>query len=203
MTSLPNARCLQVQFEKEVARSSRANTKFQLLMLDLDGFKFVNDSFGHKIGDEILKEISKVIKRQLRDYDFLARYGGDEFVALIPETNAEAVTDLCYRIEKAVCEFSLRVDEHSFAAVGVSLGASTYPDHGKSFDQLIVAADKVMYDRKSSRKRLPGYSRSDRQAAADVEAEIVLEDAVAIDNSLEENFIVEVDESHVVSSALH
>jgi len=86
MTGLPNARSLQIQFEKEVARASRSDTSFQLLMLDLDGFKAVNDCFGHKVGDEMLKEIGQVIGEQLRDYDFLARYGGDEFVALIPET---------------------------------------------------------------------------------------------------------------------
>jgi diguanylate cyclase (GGDEF)-like protein len=214
MTSLPNARSLQIQFDKEVARTSRSGTKFQLLMLDLDGFKFVNDSFGHRIGDEVLKGISKVIKAQLRDYDFLARYGGDEFVALIPETSAEDVIDLCDRIERAVSEFSLRVDENKFAFVGVSLGASSYPIHGESFDQLIVAADKAMYNRKTSRKQLPGHpSQKDKKEAeslkavnADnihVEAEIVLEDAIALEGGHEESFIVEVDESHVVSSTLH
>ncbi|MEO7539935.1 MAG: HD domain-containing phosphohydrolase, partial [Pyrinomonadaceae bacterium] len=87
MTGLPNARSLQMQFEKEVGRASRSSSSFQLLMLDLDGFKSVNDSFGHKVGDDILTEVGKVIRGELRDYDFLARYGGDEFVALIPDTS--------------------------------------------------------------------------------------------------------------------
>ena len=110
MTGLPNARCLQIQFEKEVGRASRSGSCFQLLMLDLDGFKMVNDSFGHKVGDDVLREIGKVIRGQLRDYDFLARYGGDEFVALIPDTSHADVMDLCNRIEKAVSEFKLMVD---------------------------------------------------------------------------------------------
>src|SRR5205814_1504578 len=120
MTGLPNARSLQIQFEKEMGRANRNEGSFQLLMLDLDGFKAVNDSFGHKVGDELLKEIGRVIRGQLRDYDFLARYGGDEFVALIPEANPADVLDLCDRIERAVAEFALYVDKTNFASVGVS-----------------------------------------------------------------------------------
>ncbi|MEQ1646483.1 MAG: sensor domain-containing diguanylate cyclase, partial [Pyrinomonadaceae bacterium] len=153
MTGLPNARSLQIQFEKEVARASRGGNNFQLLMLDLDGFKAVNDSYGHKAGDAMLREISRVIGEQLRDYDFLARYGGDEFVALIPETGPDDVTDLCDRIEAAVCSFKLDVGGDRTTSVGVSLGAAGYPRHGEDFDQMIVAADKIMYERKMERKK--------------------------------------------------
>ena len=145
MTDLPNARSLKIQFEKEVARAMRGNSSFQVLMLDLDGFKAVNDSFGHKVGDEMLCHIARVIREQLRDYDFLARYGGDEFVALVPETMPVDVADLCSRIENAVRGFSLNVSENKYASVGVSLGASGYPCDGETFDQLIEAADRAMY----------------------------------------------------------
>ena len=127
MTGLPNARCLQLQFEKEVARANRAAVRFQVLMLDLDGFKAVNDTFGHKAGDEMLKGIAGVMQEQLREYDFLARYAGDEFAAIIPETETDAVRDLCYRLEKAVSEFALPVGDGKFARVGVSIGAASYP----------------------------------------------------------------------------
>ena len=93
MTNLPNARSLQVHFENEVARAKRTGTEFQLIMLDLDGFKKVNDTFGHKVGDRLLKEVSKVMRGQLREYDFLARYAGDEFVAIIPDTSNEAMAE--------------------------------------------------------------------------------------------------------------
>jgi len=192
MTGLPNARSLQMQFEKEVGRASRGSTSFQVLMLDLDGFKAVNDSYGHKAGDEMLKQISLVIREQLRDYDFLARYGGDEFVALIPETEPGDVLDLCDRIQKAVCAFKLPVGSDKYASVGVSLGASGYPVHGETFDQMIVAADKVMYERKVSRKRFALTTNIDR-----VNGTFDRQQDAGLNN---DNLIVELDETHVLSS---
>ncbi|MDQ3802111.1 MAG: diguanylate cyclase, partial [Acidobacteriota bacterium] len=141
MTGLPNARSLQMQFEKEIARARRNGSEFQVLMLDLDGFKSVNDTFGHKTGDVLLREISKVMRGQLRDYDFLARYAGDEFVVIVPEMSNEGVRELCQRMEKAVCDFVLPVGDGRFAQVGVSLGAAAYPRAGETLDQLIIAAD--------------------------------------------------------------
>ena len=153
MTGLPNARALQQQFERELARAQRASGKFQILMLDLDGFKQVNDSFGHKAGDKMLLEIGRLIKAQLREYDFLARYAGDEFVALLPNMDVEGVYDLCRRIETAVEEFELEIGD-DVAQVGVSIGWATYPHSAQAFDQLLIAADKEMYSTKSRRKLL-------------------------------------------------
>lgn len=199
MTGLPNARSLQIQFDKEIARASRGGTCFQVLMLDLDGFKAVNDSFGHKIGDRLLAEISQVILGQLRDYDFLARYGGDEFVALIPDTGAADVMDLCIRIERAVAEFSLKVDEHKSASVGVSLGAAGFPGDGESFDQMIVTADRAMYATKTRRKKI---GLRPVQPAAAPQRQIYDDYAVEFDERpTGDGFIVELDESHVIASA--
>ena len=192
MTGLPNARSLQMQFEKEVARATRGETSFQLLMLDLDGFKAVNDNFGHKVGDELLRGVSKVIEAELRDYDFLARYGGDEFVALVPETGSGDVVDLCRRIETAVSEFALKVDGENSARVGVSIGASGYPRNGETFDQMIISADKVMYRRKVERKRISAKAKP-----------LIPETASPFNagTSGTDNLIVELDESHVLASA--
>ena len=199
MTGLPNARSLQLQFDKEVARASRGGTSFQLLMLDLDRFKAVNDTFGHKVGDEMLQEIARVIREQLRDYDFLARYGGDEFVALIPDTALADVIDLCDRIEKAVAAFSLTVNGET-ASVGVSLGASGYPKDGETFDQMIVAADRVMYDRKTVRKRSPVASEFGEPVRMYSKHLEPLETRAYAD-ILDNNLIVELDERHVIASA--
>jgi len=210
MTGLPNARSLQAHFEKEVARASRTDKSFQVLMLDLDGFKAVNDTYGHKAGDTMLREVSRVMRAQLRDYDFLARYAGDEFVAIIPDTNRDEVEDLCNRLEQAVADFKLDVDLGRVACVGVSLGAASYPQSGKTFDQVIIAADKAMYQEKSVRKR---------KAAAEAEPMIEATEVQRVDEShfvhdvpvanvipeppAEDGFIVELDESHVVSTAIN
>jgi diguanylate cyclase (GGDEF)-like protein/putative nucleotidyltransferase with HDIG domain len=196
MTGLPNARALQVQFDKEVARADRNDASFQLVMLDLDGFKAVNDSFGHKAGDQLLRAVSKVIAEQLRDYDFLARYGGDEFVAIVPETKPEDVADLCMRIESAVADFELPLSDGECARVGVSPGSSTY-QRGLSFDQMIVSADKAMYVRKQYRKR----ARAAELAAVAASAAMSPPSETNIPSL--ENFIVELDESAVVSHALN
>lgn len=196
MTGLPNARSLQRQFEKEVARASRTGSSFQVLMLDLDGFKAVNDSYGHKAGDEMLREISRVIREQLREYDFLARYGGDEFVALIPETEAADVRELCDRIESAVCAFKLPIGEGKTASVGVSLGAAGYPANGETFDQMIISADKVMYERKVNRKRM-----SARPAPAKTsELTLLFDGSVVTTSPSSDSLIVELDETHVLST---
>ncbi|MBA3351797.1 MAG: diguanylate cyclase, partial [Blastocatellia bacterium] len=119
LTGLPNTRSLQMHFEKELKRASRSDGSFQLLVLDLDGFKSVNDTFGHKVGDAMLNEIAAVIKDQLREYDFLARYGGDEFIAIVPDTDSTDVLELARRIEDAVQSFSLSVGDDGTAQVGV------------------------------------------------------------------------------------
>lgn len=193
MTQLPNARSLQIEFEKEFARASRNGSSFHVLMIDLDGFKSVNDTFGHKIGDLLLKEVGKVMLDQLREYDFLARYAGDEFVAIVPETSHEDINDLCRRIEKAVSEYSLPLNEGKAASVGVSLGSACYPNHGETLDQIIVSADKAMYAIKASRKRKMMNRELDEFLQVDPLAEA----------AANQNFIVELDESHVISNAIN
>ncbi len=205
MTGLPNARSLQLQFHKEVGRASRAGSTFQLLVLDLDGFKAVNDDFGHLAGDEMLRHVSEVIRQQLRDYDFLSRYGGDEFVALIPEAGHEDVAELCSRIEHAVSEFRLPVDGDRFASVGVSIGAVQYSEGGTTFQEMIVAADKAMYSSKSSRKKNEAFARMTRTAPLSELLTGAFEGEFALSQSLDlnsdEGFIVELDESHVITLA--
>ncbi len=152
MTNLPNARCLQLHFENEVARANRNGSEFQLIMLDLDGFKAVNDSYGHKAGDTLLREVGKVMRGQLREYDFLARYAGDEFVAIVPDTSNEGIQELCQRLEKAILAFKLPIGDGRFTGVGVSVGSASFPTAGETLDQLIIIADKAMYSVKAQHK---------------------------------------------------
>jgi diguanylate cyclase (GGDEF)-like protein len=152
LTSLPNARCMYMRFEQEVSRSNRTGRPFQVIMLDLDGFKQVNDTFGHKTGDQMLREVGRMLQAQLREYDFLARYAGDEFVAIVQDLAVEQVEELRERIESTIEKFSLRVRADRYARVGISVGAATYGVHGETLDQLLIAADQAMYKAKSEHK---------------------------------------------------
>lgn len=152
LTGLPNARYMALRFDEEAARARRNARPFQVVMLDLDDFKIVNDTFGHKVGDKMLREMARIIQGQLREYDFLARYAGDEFVAIVQELVGNQVEDLTQRIETAVSEFSLHVRGGGKARVGISIGTSTYAADGETLDQLLVAADQAMYRAKSGHK---------------------------------------------------
>lgn len=152
LTGLPNARCMYLRFEQEAARARRTNRPFQVIMLDLDEFKQVNDTFGHRIGDKMLHEIAHILQGQLREYDFLSRYAGDEFVAIVQDLTGSQVEELCERIESAVSRFSLHVRAEHSARVGISVGASTYGIDGETLDQLLIAADQAMYSAKSNHK---------------------------------------------------
>jgi len=152
LTGLPNARYLALRFEEEAARARRTDRSFQVVMMDLDEFKDVNDTYGHKVGDKMLREVGHIIHSQLREYDFLARYGGDEFVALVQEVVGSQVEELCARIESAVSKFSLSVGKNRFASVGISVGTATFGVNGETLDQLVIQADREMYRTKSSHR---------------------------------------------------
>src|SRR6266550_1787754 len=119
LTGLPNARYIALRFDEEASRARRNARSFQVVMLDLDDFKIVNDTFGHKVGDKMLREMARIIQAQLREYDSLARYAGDEFVAIVQELEGNQVEELCSRIETAVSEFSLHVRGRGRARVGI------------------------------------------------------------------------------------
>ena len=202
MTGLPNARSLQMHFDKEVNRASRTEGSFQLLVLDLDGFKLVNDTHGHSVGDKMLKEIGAIMKAQLREYDFLARYGGDEFVAIVPDTDSTDVMELARRIEEAVNNFSLVVEDSGIAKVGVSVGTACYPIHGEAFDQIIVSADKAMYLTKGfHRKRAANPEAMDKILRPIVSLPEEISEFAIVKGITKEGLILEVDETHIVSSS--
>ena len=163
LTGLPNRRSLRTRFEQEAARARRTGQTFQVVMLDLDDFKQVNDTFGHKIGDQVLREAARILQAQLREYDFLARYAGDEFVAIVLDLSAEQTEELRARIEQAFARFSLRARRDQHARVGISVGTASFGTRGETLDQLLIAADQAMYADKSARK-------SRKRAAAEVAA---------------------------------
>ena len=152
LTRLPNSRALRLQFKKEANRAIREKNQCCVLMMDLDRFKAVNDTFGHQVGDEMLTGVSRIISDEMRSYDFLARYAGDEFVAILPGITEGALEELTSRIVNAVESFSVTVRDQQRADVGVSIGAARYPAEGTSLERLLRIADRRMYKNKHVRK---------------------------------------------------
>ena len=153
LTGMPNARSLHFQFAQESNRANRQETPLSVLMMDLDGFKKINDTLGHHAGNEFLIGIAKVISAELRSYDYLARYAGDEFVALLPGANEEDIDDLIWRIQRAVEGFKLPGREGARLQAGVSLGAARYSIEANSLERLLRIADRRMYKNKHLRRQ--------------------------------------------------
>jgi diguanylate cyclase (GGDEF)-like protein len=120
-------------------------------MLDLDEFKLVNDTFGHLFGDRVLRWTAEVVRSALRGSDIPARYGGDEFAVILPETDGPAARLVAERIERAVIEQVFQHEGRGPVPIGVSIGAATYPSDASSATDLIAAADAALYAIKRER----------------------------------------------------
>jgi diguanylate cyclase (GGDEF)-like protein len=149
-TGLYNARHLYKTLESEVYRSSRFGYEFSVLFIDLDHFKQVNDTHGHLIGSKLLAEIGYLIKAQLRLIDFAFRYGGDEFVVLLPQTSKDAALVVARRLRDSLRASCFCKEEGLNLNVRASMGLATYPHDAKSPHDIIRQADEMMYMVKNS-----------------------------------------------------
>jgi len=150
VTGLYNARHLYKVLEAEVYRSSRFNYEFTVLFIDLDHFKQVNDTHGHLIGSKLLAEIGYLIKAQLRLIDYAFRYGGDEFVILLPQTGKDAATVVARRMRDTLRATYFCKEEGLNLNVRASIGLATYPHDAKTPHDIIRQADEMMYMVKNS-----------------------------------------------------
>ena len=149
-TGLYNARHLYKTLETEVYRSARFGYEFSVLFIDLDHFKQVNDTHGHLIGSKLLAEIGYLIMAQLRLIDYAFRYGGDEFVVLLPQTGKDAATVVARRLRDSLRNSCFCKDEGLNLNVRASMGLATYPHDAKSPHDIIRQADEMMYMVKNS-----------------------------------------------------
>ncbi|QSV46779.1 diguanylate cyclase [Geobacter benzoatilyticus] len=150
LTHLHNRRHLMEMVEKEFQRASRKGAHLSLIILDIDYFKKVNDTYGHQEGDRVLTILADIVRRRLRSYDLAARYGGEEFVLLLPETPVHEALPIAERLR-------LEVQEHIFdgslqgQVITISLGVATYPSPRiESIDSLFRQADEALYRAKQS-----------------------------------------------------
>ncbi len=146
LTGLPNARSICVHMEREISRSRRAGHSLAVLLCDLNGFKRVNDSFGHLTGNKLLQAIAASLKSACREYDQVGRLGGDEFVFVLPEMTASTVKELQRRLEQAVVESGIKLCHHKM--VTASIGCAFHPEDGATAEELLSEADRRMYEAK-------------------------------------------------------
>jgi len=149
-TGLYNARHLYKTLEQEVYRSSRFGYEFSVLFIDLDHFKQVNDTHGHLIGSKLLAEIGYLVKAQLRLIDFAFRYGGDEFVVLLPQTGKDSALVVAKRLRDSMRASAFCKDEGLNLNVRASMGLATFPHDAKTPHDIIRQADEMMYMVKNS-----------------------------------------------------
>jgi diguanylate cyclase (GGDEF)-like protein len=161
LTGVYNHRYFQNILDQEINRAERHSTSISIILIDIDHFKKVNDTYGHQVGDFILTEFSKTIKEHIRQYDILARYGGEEFVVILPETNTEDALVVGEKL-RSIIEQTPFQDNRETYHVTASFGqACSKPAVEDNFDKnaLINQADQALYEAKEKgRNRVVGYS---------------------------------------------
>jgi diguanylate cyclase (GGDEF)-like protein len=154
LTGLPNRRHLERHLAEQVARVQRHGGQFSVLVLDMDGFKRINDEFGHQAGDSALKEVGQVLRGCLRPYDVCARYAGDEFVLVIAECDGTRAERRRLDLQQAIASLWVEPQPGRIVPLSVSVGAATFPDDADSIEGAIRVADQRMYQDKAERKRV-------------------------------------------------
>jgi diguanylate cyclase (GGDEF)-like protein len=151
LTGLPNVRYFNAFIEEELKRGKTVGYPITLLMMDLERFKAINDRYGHKKGDLVLLEAGRLLRAQLRKSDVCLRYGGDEFLAVLPGVDRELATQTKKRIQGVFDEKPITYVENEAVKVGISVGVSIFPEDGLEPDLLVAIADRDMYHNKMER----------------------------------------------------
>ncbi len=142
LTGIFNRRYFEMRIVEEIERARRFDTSMAIIMIDIDQFKRLNDEFGHLLGDEVLRQVSSILHQQLRKFDVVCRYGGEEFAILLSQTNAQHAFGIAEKLRR-------QVETWQFPGVPrpvtISAGAASYPDHGTTRDDLVKAADAGLY----------------------------------------------------------
>ena len=163
LTGLPNRRALDERLEEEVMAARRSNYSFAVIMMDLDGFKDVNDTYGHSTGDDVLRLIFGQMARGVRNTDFLARYGGDELTLILSQSDLSSAQIVAEKIVEGMKQIKHKLPDGKRLNLSVSGGIALYPIHGRTGSDLLRAADAALYQAKK-------YSRGTFQVARGVTA---------------------------------
>jgi diguanylate cyclase (GGDEF)-like protein len=154
LTETFNYRYFIQKLQEEKKRAMRYDLPVSLIMVDIDWFKKLNDSYGHEVGNIVLKELSRIIKKCIRDVDIFARYGGEEFVIILPQTPLSEASAIGERIRETVEKTIFDGGSAGKLKITVSVGVSSFPENGKSQEDLVSVADQALYRAKGSGKNL-------------------------------------------------
>jgi diguanylate cyclase (GGDEF)-like protein len=148
LTGLYNRRYLEEVMDREVRRASRAAQSLGVLMIDLDHFKSFNDTYGHDAGDAVLREIGASLTKGIRAEDFVCRFGGEEFVVILPTADLAASRARAERLRLKAKELTILHQGRSMGMITISVGVAVFPEHGMSPKDLMAAADAALYEAK-------------------------------------------------------
>ena len=152
LTGLPNRRALDERLEEEVLSARRNNYSFAVIMMDLDGFKTVNDTYGHGVGDDVLRLVFSQMARGVRTTDFLARYGGDELTLILSQTELSSAQFVAEKIIEGMKRIKFRLPDGKRLRLGISGGIALFPVHARAGPDLLRAADTALYHAKKYKR---------------------------------------------------
>ncbi len=152
LTGLPNRRSMFVHLSRELARAERLKTEVALIVMDVDGFKTVNDTYGHSVGDHALRLVAEALLGALRPYDLCVRYAGDEFIVVLSDCGRERADAKQLELQELVAQLQFEVRSGKRIRLGVSAGAAVYPHDGATYESLLADADHRMYRDKAIRR---------------------------------------------------
>jgi len=148
LTGLPNRRALDERLEEEIQSARRNNYSFAVVMMDLDGFKDINDTHGHAVGDEVLRVVFSQMARGVRNTDFLARYGGDELTLILTQSDVSSARIVVEKIIEGMRKIKINLPGKGKLKLGISGGIALYPLHARNGPDLLRAADAALYQAK-------------------------------------------------------
>lgn len=163
LTGLPNRRALDERLEEEVTSARRSNYSFAVIMMDLDGFKDVNDTYGHSTGDDVLRIVFNQMAHGVRNTDFLARYGGDELTLILSQSDLSSAQIVAGKINETMRKIKYKLPDGRKVSLSISGGIALYPIHGRTGPDLLRAADAALYQAKK-------YNRGTFQIARGITA---------------------------------